>query len=135
MPKTDMQITGMKGEDIACEFLTQKGYLITGRNIHLGNYEIDIIACDDSYILFVEVKTRIEYPGTDYGSAASAVSRTKQKNLVSAAEVYIRKMLKNDTSDLQPRIDVIEVYLPSSSDKNVNSLPKVRHIKNAVYRR
>lgn len=135
MPKTSMQITGIRGEELACEFLMQKGFTILGRNIHLGSYEIDIIAGDDSYILFVEVKTRIEYPDTNYGSAAGAVSMTKQRNLIAAAEVYIRKVLKNDTSDRQPRIDVIEVYLPMSNGKNESQLPKIRHIKNAVYRR
>jgi Predicted endonuclease distantly related to archaeal Holliday junction resolvase len=139
MPKTNAQITGAKGEDLACEFLIQKGFSIIDRNVHLGSYEIDIIAGDDTYILFVEVKTRIDYKsGTNYGSAASAVSKTKQKILVQAADIYMRKNMKDEAETKQPRIDVIEVYLPSydaPAQKADDAKIKIRHIKNAIYRR
>jgi len=146
MPKTTAQITGAKGEDLACDFLIQKGFSIIDRNVHLGSYEIDIIADDDTYILFVEVKTRIEYrSGTNFGSAASAVSKTKQKILIQAADIYMRKNFRDDIDAKQPRIDVIEVYLPSYDNPSHSDAEqktdgsgekiKIRHIKNAIYRR
>lgn len=133
--KTEAQITGAKGEEIACAFLTQKGLLIRARNFHIGSYEIDMIASDDTYLLFVEVKTRMEDHtarprGAGYGSAATAVSYTKRRNMVQAAQAYIRRELRGDTGGLQPRIDVIEVYLPTRDGE----ISKVHHIKNAVSR-
>ena len=49
---------GHLGEDATCEYLTQKGYTILHRNWKLGNIEIDVIAENDTDIVFVEVKTR-----------------------------------------------------------------------------
>jgi len=49
---------GHKGEDATCEYLTEHGYKIVERNWRLGNIEIDIIAENKQYIVFVEVKTR-----------------------------------------------------------------------------
>lgn len=49
---------GHLGEDAACEYLSKRGYRIVERNWRLGNIEIDIIAENADYIVFVEVKTR-----------------------------------------------------------------------------
>ena len=46
------------GEKAAAGFLRENGYKITARNKHLSHKEIDIIAEDKSFIVFVEVKTR-----------------------------------------------------------------------------
>ena len=50
--------TGQWGENIACEKLITEGYTICHRNIHIGHYELDIIATKGNRIIFVEVKTR-----------------------------------------------------------------------------
>ena len=51
---------GRFGEDAAAQYLTDNGYTIKGRNVRFGRHELDIIAEDDEYIVFVEVKTRTE---------------------------------------------------------------------------
>ncbi|MEO0225023.1 MAG: YraN family protein [candidate division WOR-3 bacterium] len=49
---------GFKLEDIACEYLKNKGYEIIQRNFHCGKYgEIDIIAKKDNQIVFIEVRS------------------------------------------------------------------------------
>lgn len=101
---------GKIGEDIAAEFYEANGYVILQRNFHSGHNEIDIIAENSDGIAFAEVKTRTVSPAlSKYGSAKSAVDKSKRERLLSAAEDYIR------TSGItkQPRMDVVEVYLDS----------------------
>lgn len=119
--------TGDIGEDIAVEFLKSHEYGIIARNYYAGHAELDIIAVspDGEVVVFCEVKSRSEAVAEKYGRPASAVGYTKQRNLIYAANSYIKKN-PDICSSRRVRIDVIEVYLP------VNGLPKVRHLKNAV---
>ena len=52
--------TGRNGEMAAALFLKKKGYAIECMNYHSRFGEIDIIATDGSYTVFVEVKTRTQ---------------------------------------------------------------------------
>ena len=109
MADTEKQILGKLGEDIAADYLEKNGYRIVRRNMHLGKNELDIIAEDDDYFVFVEVKTRsCLYPESgDYGIPSRAVDGDKRRNTVKAAKDYMAKNYINK----QPRIDVIEVYM------------------------
>ena len=49
---------GIIGENIATEFLLKKGFQIIERNFLKPFGEIDIIAKDNNYLVFIEVKTR-----------------------------------------------------------------------------
>lgn len=49
---------GGRGEDIAMQWLRERGFLIVERNWRVGHYEIDIIAQRYDTLHFVEVKTR-----------------------------------------------------------------------------
>ena len=100
---------GKCGERIAARYLRLHGYDILERNLHISHEEIDIVAINKQYIAFVEVKTRTGHPEqSDYLSApASAVTYKKQEHLLRAANAYLAK----NTCRLQPRMDVIEVYL------------------------
>ncbi len=125
---------GIAGEDLAAEYLEGLGFTITERRFHSGHLETDIIAQNSEYILFTEVKTRRAFPDAPhpYGTPASAVTAKKADNLVAAAEDYLRHR-KEETAGLQPRIDVIEIYLDPESET-----PKVlqlNHYKNAVKKR
>ena len=112
------------GERAAARFLKRSGYKIKGRNKHLSHNEIDIIAEDKSYIVFVEVKTRTINQSKDkYTSPASAVTHAKQSRLISAAYDYLRQK----PSKKQPRMDVIEVWL----DKETQKVIDINHIYNA----
>ncbi len=125
--RTKSRETGDIGEDIAVEFLKSHEYGIIARNYYASHAEIDIIALspDGEAVVFCEVKSRAEKVAEKYGRPASAVGYAKQKNLVYAANQYIRKN-PDICSSRRVRIDVIEVYLPSFG------IPKVRHLKNAV---
>ena len=130
MPQTENQLIGNLGEDLAADFLINEGYTIIARNVHQGKQEIDIIAEDNDFLVFVEVKTRTcLYPESDiFGIPARAVDVSKRKNTISAARNY----LHSNYTEKQPRIDVIEVYLLEQKDGLLNPKPiKINHIRNA----
>ena len=51
---------GKAGEDFACRYLMSKGYVVLHRNYRSGHLETDIICENDTHILFVEVKSRMD---------------------------------------------------------------------------
>ena len=129
--KMQKHTTGLIGEDIAAEYLEKEGFTVIARRYRTGHLETDIIASNGEYILFTEVKTRRERPDVahPYGTPGDAVTPSKRKNLISAAEQYL-KAHKEETAQLQPRIDVIEVYLDPTSE--TPRLLRLNHYKNAV---
>ena len=123
------QDIGALGESIAADRLKKSGYRILERNRHESHNEIDIIAANREFILFVEVKTRTMVPGNaPMFSAASAVTRAKQVRLLQAASQYLRKHPRYYAR--QPRLDVIEVYL----DVTTHAILEINHIENAFGR-
>ncbi len=55
--RTQKQILGNLGEDIACKYLENKGFIVTKRNYLKKCGEIDIIAKNNGLIHFIEVKS------------------------------------------------------------------------------
>ena len=93
---------GQKGEDLAAEHLKKAGFKILFRNWKWGKHEIDIIAENNDFIVFAEVKTRTD----DYQMhPVTAVTREKQKSIIFAADGYIRKF----NIDKESRFDVITI--------------------------
>ena len=93
---------GREGENIATNFLIQKGYKIITRNWHYGPKEIDIVARDGDTRVFVEVKTRSTLA---FELPQEAVTKKKMRNLVEAADAY---MIQNNI-DLEGRFDIVGV--------------------------
>ena len=61
MKKRDVHrpaVNGRIGEDLTVYYLTKKGYNILCRNYRIRGAEIDIIAENGEFIIFVEVKSR-----------------------------------------------------------------------------
>ncbi|MGN0607271.1 MAG: YraN family protein [Oscillospiraceae bacterium] len=110
--------TGSMGENAVCGYLEKKGYRILERNFRIKGGEIDIIACNDEFIAFVEVKTRKKNSMTD---ALDAVNYSKKKFIIRTASEYsCRNPLK-----YQPRFDIAEVI----TDKN--TVVRINYIENA----
>ena len=110
------------------EFLKKNGYTVIERNYRASHNELDIIAYNKNYIIFVEVKARTyKDPGSmPYGRPASAVTYGKKQRTLAAARQYLAT---HNFKGKQPRIDVIEIFLgPSSDGKEVY---KINHIVNA----
>ena len=123
---------GRFGESVACFYLQSKKFKILEQNYYSAHNEIDIIAENKQYIVFVEVKTRScsSPDALIYGSPASAVTYSKQQRTLAAAYSYLR----DRGSDKQPRLDVIEVYLKRSDGEKAPELIKTNHIESAFTR-
>lgn len=95
---------GAEKEALAAQWLQKHGYEILDRNYHSASGEIDLIARDGIYLVFVEVK----YRSTDLaGTGAEAVGYRKQQRIYRTAQYYMKK---NKISQLQPcRFDVISM--------------------------
>lgn len=122
---------GNMGEESAALYLEKNGYTILARNLHIGHLEIDIIAKNDTHLVFAEVKTRRAYPGvaTKYGRPADAVNSKKQTHLMNAVRQYLYAH-RSEYEELIPNIDVMEVYVDPASE--VYRVLEIRHFKNAV---
>ncbi len=119
---------GNIGENAATKFLKKCGYRIISRNKHISHNEIDIIAENKEYIVFVEVKTRTANPEiySLYGTPATSVTKAKQSRLITAANVY----LSQNHTIKQPRMDVMEIWLDEEK-----RILKINHIENAYGQR
>ena len=111
----DKKALGNKGEAFAAEYYKKIGYGITAQNYCCRGGEIDIIAENEEYIIFVEVKTR---SSNSLYSPAEAVDMKKQKRLTIAAMKY----LSENESEKQPQFDVFEVYAQNERIYKVNRI-------------
>lgn len=111
---------GRLGEEVAVNLLKSKGYIIHERNWRYGAKEVDIIAQSGREMIFVEVKLRTS---DNYGTALQAITESKKKNLIIAANHYIR----SKGLDFSVRYDIITI--DKAPDKNF----KIEHIERAFY--
>ena len=100
---------GCRGENIAVDYLTKKGYIIIERNYRTPFGETDIIAMDGDTLVFCEVKTRST---GRYGLGREAITPAKLTHMLKSAEFYC---CENSAEDARVRIDVIEITLNNSS--------------------
>ena len=99
---------GKKGEQLAVNYLINKGYKIVERNWRFQKAEIDIIATKDKTLISVEVKTRST---NDFGSPQDFVNKKKIKLMVSAMNEYIL----NKDLDIELRFDIVAITKDKSS--------------------
>lgn len=101
--KVQNKIKGDIGELSAVNFLEEKGYKIIQTNFKTKFGEIDIIAKDKDFLIFVEVKKRETLA---FGRPIEAVDERKQFQIRRVAEFYlmIKKIPYADC-----RFDVIEI--------------------------
>ena len=106
---------GAIGEVLAARFLRDKKYTILSSNFRCRQGEVDIIAQDGQYIVFVEVKTR---SSDSMYTAREAVTTAKQRKLIVTAGVYLSRF----ETKLQPRFDVVEVVTEPGSPAKVSEI-------------
>ncbi len=126
MKKTEI---GTLGEQLAAEYLKQKGYIVVGQNVRLGHLEIDLVCENETHLLFVEVKTRTDIGApSKYGRPSAAVDAKKRRHLKDAAMLYLRE----HPTEKKPRIDVIEIYFNRKGTLVTLSPKGIHHIENAL---
>ena len=101
----DRQQRGRIGERVAVALLRRAGYEILEQNVRCGRVELDIIARDGPVLVFVEVKARWS---ERYGAPEEAITPAKRRNLLSAAEQYLRSRHLEDSTW---RVDVLALRL------------------------
>ncbi len=111
---------GIKGEQIATDFLLNKGYIILHRNWRSGKKELDIIAVYRDVLVIVEIKTRTTY---DFGYPEEAVNKKKQQFLKFAAEAFV----STHPQYINIRFDIVSILM---DDENVK---EILHFEEAFY--
>lgn len=106
--QTSKQYLGKKGEQLAHQFLIDKGYRILHRNYRIHYAEVDIIAESEENTVFFEVKTR---SSLEFGYPETFVTKKQEYLLMEAAENYC---IKNEP--IKPiRFDIIAIILTPES--------------------
>ena len=113
---------GKLGEDIAAKFLTRRGYTILYRNWRCMLGEIDIVAQDKDFIVFVEIKTR---KSISFGPGYLSVNSPKQLKLIKLAKVFLKRY---GLTDKPCRIDIVSIDI----DEN-NKVTDLELIKDAFW--
>lgn len=111
--------TGIKGEEIAKNFLQTKGYKILDTNWRFEKMEVDIVATFAELLIFVEVKTR----STNYfGYPEDSVTDKKQDLLKTAAEEYL---FQNPEYE-QMRFDIVSITMSDNKEE-------IQHFEDAFF--
>ena len=110
---------GKQGEDAACLFLKVQGYTIVERNWRYDRHEIDVIAENKDFIIFVEVKTRTS---SQWGNPEDFISRMQMKRIITAADFYLKEY--NIEKDV--RFDIITIVKGKDGFE-------IEHIDDAFY--
>ena len=117
MPQT---FTGKIGEHFTAEYLQKKGYEIVDMNFKCRFGEIDIIARNEKYLAFVEVKTR-KADGMTH--PFESITPSKRAKVIKTAQYYLMKF----QTELQPRFDAAAVFTADGE------LQRIDYIENAFY--
>lgn len=115
------KLSGAWGEAVAAEYLRKKRFKIIASGYRSRFGEIDLIAQNHHYLIFVEVKTR---KSADFAIAREYVDKRKQDRIRTTAAFY----LSENATRLQPRFDVIEIYAPEGP---ATKKPEIIHMEDA----
>jgi putative endonuclease len=97
--------TGKRGEDLAHRYLRAKGFIVAARNWRppQGGGEIDIVAWEGDWLVFVEVKTRTS---AQWSAPERDIDIEKIETLRRAARDYIRRA---NADQSRVRFDAISI--------------------------
>ena len=126
---TNKSEIGRIGEDLACEYLKNKGFQIIERNFRKPWGEIDIIAKEkNGALVFVEVKTMRQY-----GNAATVAALSPEENITKQKLTKIKRtsyLYANANPELVKdeigwRVDAITISIDTQNQKH-----QVNHFEN-----
>ncbi len=90
-------------EVLAADYLKRNGFSILQQNFYCKMGEIDIVAKDEDYLVFVEVKYR---KNSKNGSAAEAVNFNKMRKISRCADVWL---MLHKCDNVSVRFDVVAI--------------------------
>jgi len=109
---TNRKNIGNKGEELATNFLYANGYNVLHRNYRIGRAEVDIIAENNSTLIFFEVKTR---KNNIFGYPEEFVSEAQQERIHYVAEEYA---IENNWNG-EIRFDILAIIWDRISEPNI----------------
>lgn len=110
---------GKQGERLAVNLLKKKNHTILHENFRYRRGEVDIISLHENRLIATEVKTR---ETAIFGSPFSAVSRGKQRQIISVMNAFIEQSQRKE----EVRFDVISIVLGKQKTE-------IEHIEAAFY--
>lgn len=114
-------LLGAWGEALAADYLRKKHFEVIAANYRTRSGEIDLIARNRKFLVFVEVKLR---KNADFAQAREFVDYRKQNRIRTTAELFLAAY----PTSRQPRFDVIEIYAPEGMD---TVRPTINHLEDA----
>ena len=115
------QELGRIGEQLACKALKKKGYRIISNNYRCRYGEIDIIARQKDFLVFVEVRSKTD---GSFGCPEESINAIKKQRLIATAMDYLSK--HNGISNW--RIDFVAIEF----DPRLQAATRVEIIENAI---
>ncbi|WP_103866532.1 MULTISPECIES: YraN family protein [Aquimarina] len=110
---------GKKGEQLAIDFLSKKGYVILEKNYRYLKFEVDIIAQKGDTLIAVEVKTRST---PEFGDPQDFVKPKQIQSMVKVVDYYVTEQ----DLDVEVRFDIVAII------KNTLGT-QIEHLENAFY--
>lgn len=97
---------GKLREAEAARYLRAQGYVLLEQNYRCRLGEIDIVAREGAYVVFIEVKYRAD---ARYGYPQESVDKRKIARLHRAAQYYLLERYKNGKETPPCRFDVVAI--------------------------
>lgn len=116
------RLDGVRAERAAEEHLLSCGFGILGRNVRVGRYEIDLLACDGPVLIIVEVRARGEGALV---RALDSIDARKRSRLRTAAAWLWRDRFSKDPRFDRVRFDCAAVKFDATGR------PIVEHVRAA----
>ena len=121
MSGAESRLLGRWGEALVAEELRRKCWRLLASGFRCRFGEIDLIAANEKYICFTEVKLR---KSDSFAPVRSFVDARKQERVRTTASLW----LSEHPTSLQPRFDVAEVYAPQGTQ---TERPRIIYLENA----
>ena len=113
------QETGQRAEKLAVDYLLKQGFSIRNTNWRMGHKEIDIVAEKEGRLHIVEVRS---LKSSFFQQPYQSINRVKERNLIAAANAYIRYYRLS----MEVQLDVVSIVF----DGETHSL---EYFPNAIY--
>lgn len=104
---------GSFGENIAVNYLKNIGYKVLERNFRSSQGEVDIIAEDGGFLVFLEIKN---YSFRSFSSPIFAIRKSKRESIIHAARYYL---YKKNIRERSCRFDVLTIYWEANGERRI----------------
>ena len=119
---TKKQALGMRAEQLAADYLEQRGYKMLARNWRRPEGELDLVVGAEGLCVFVEVRSRT---GTERGHPLETVDARKRARVLRAARMYI--------DEERPQAPVFRFDVVGVTFALDDSSPELVHVEDAFH--